>query len=594
MPPKKRKYDEQYIEFGFTCINKNGEDAPQCVICYQVLSVHSMKPALLKRHLQGNHPELQSKDADFFRRKRDNLKQAKLDGSGGPLVNFTQQRQGALMASYKVALRIAQQKKPHTIAENLLLPSAKDMVECIIGTDAAKKLSQIPLSNNSVQRRILEMSADIEQQVVSEIKCAKLGVFSIQLDESTDVSDLSQLLVYVKYIHGDKFKEEFLFCKPLLATTKGIDVFRIVNEYFSEHRLTWKNVLGVCTDGAPSMIGCKSGFQALVKKENQNGVFLHCMLHRQALAVKTMPDGLLSVMTQVIKMINFVKNSALKSRLFSQLCEENQAQFSRLLYYSEVRWLTRGASLKRVYDLKDELAQFCEEHKHTTNVFEQNGCKLAYLVDIYDRMNRINLQLQGQQVILSDVVDKLNSTQKKLQLWKNKVKDGDCSMFETLKRNLNDRPLPDDLGEDICNHLDALHSQFQHYFPDLNIATANLARNPFRCNEEDIGSSDTDIQEEFIDLQNDSFAKDCFKKSELISFWCQIADRYKKVAKHAMTALLPFPTSYLCEAGFSSMTHLKTKFRNRLDLEPDMRCACSKTTPRIDELVKKHQAQVSH
>ena len=217
-----------------------------------------MKPALLKRHLQGNHPELQSKDADFFRRKRDNLKQAKLDGSGGPLVNFTQQRQGALMASYKVALRIAQQKKPHTIAENLLLPSAKDMVECIIGTDAAKKLSQIPLSNNSVQRRILEMSADIEQQVVSEIKCAKLGVFSIQLDESTDVSDLSQLLVYVKYIHGDKFKEEFLFCKPLLATTKGIDVFRIVNEYFSEHRLTWKNVLGVCTDGAPSMIGCEA------------------------------------------------------------------------------------------------------------------------------------------------------------------------------------------------------------------------------------------------------------------------------------------------------------------------------------------------
>ena len=134
----------------------------------------------------------------------------------------------AIKASYLVTLRIAKAKKPHTIAEELLLPATKDIVRVMLGAEYINKLNTISLSNNTVSRRIDDMSADIMEQVIQEMKSAPLGIFSIQLDESTDVANSSQLLVYVRYIYEGDFKDEFLFCKPLETTTTARDVFHTV------------------------------------------------------------------------------------------------------------------------------------------------------------------------------------------------------------------------------------------------------------------------------------------------------------------------------------------------------------------------------
>jgi hypothetical protein len=59
-----------------------------------------------------------------------------------------------------------------------------------------------------------------------------------------------------------------LFCEPLLATTKVADVYQLIDEFFSKNGLDWKTKLGfICTDGAPSMLGMKSGIGALVQVE---------------------------------------------------------------------------------------------------------------------------------------------------------------------------------------------------------------------------------------------------------------------------------------------------------------------------------------
>jgi hypothetical protein len=44
--------------------------------------------------------------------------------------------------------------KPHTIAESLILPAAVDMAEIMLGEKEANKLKSIPLSDNTIQRRI--------------------------------------------------------------------------------------------------------------------------------------------------------------------------------------------------------------------------------------------------------------------------------------------------------------------------------------------------------------------------------------------------------------------------------------------------------
>ena len=56
------------------------------------------------------------------------------------------------------------------------------------------------------------------------------------------------------------------------------------------------------------------------------------------------------------------------------------------------------------------------------------------------------------------------------------------------------------------------------------------------------------------------------------------ADRCRSVdqlvpgrARNTVKALLPFPTTYLCEAGFSAVTATKTKYRNKLDISNTLR-----------------------
>jgi hypothetical protein len=71
---------------------------------------------------------------------------------------------------------VAQAKKPHTIADELVLPAAVDMCETLLGKQCDEKLKAIPLSDNTVSRSISEVS-----QLVERIGKSK---FALQHDES--------------------------------------------------------------------------------------------------------------------------------------------------------------------------------------------------------------------------------------------------------------------------------------------------------------------------------------------------------------------------------------------------------------------------
>ena len=57
--------------------------------------------------------------------------------------------------------------------------------------------------------------------------------------------------------------------------------------------------------------------------------------------------------------------------------------------------------------------------------------------------------------------------------------------------------------------------------------------------------------------------------------------------------IVPFATSYLCEAGFSSMAVVKIKYRTHINVERDIRVAVSEFLPRFDELCKNKQAHIA-
>ena len=110
------------------------------------------------------------------------------------------------MTSYEVAYLIAKDKKPNTIGEARIKPAAVSISQIMQRDKTADEVKQIPLSADTIRRRISEMSQDNKCQVNGRMK---RGKFSLQLDESTDVSGLAQLLVFVRYIANGSLKKTY-------------------------------------------------------------------------------------------------------------------------------------------------------------------------------------------------------------------------------------------------------------------------------------------------------------------------------------------------------------------------------------------------
>jgi len=592
---RKRKYSEELLKYGFTFILNAGIEKPQCVICSEILSAESMKPNKMKRHFDAKHPNFAGKDVQYFKNKADGLKKSRLDFDG----KYQQQNLAAIEASYLVAFRIAKAKKPHTIAEELLLPATKDIVRVMLGAEYVSKLNTISLSNNTVSRRINDMSADIMKQVIQEMKSAPLGIFSIQLDESTDVSNCSQLLVYVRYIFEGDFKDEFLFCKTLETTTTARDVFNEVGSFLQNHDISWENICGVCTDGAPAMLGCSSGFQQLVINASPKAIGTHCMIHRQVLATKTLPQEFRDIMKSVVSVVNFVKSSALNSRLFSKLCSEMDASYNVLLFHTDVRWLSRGKILKRVFDLRDEIKTFMNQKSKPQfeALFGDKNqlLKIAYLVDIFAILNELNMSLQGPNATCLDLSEKIRAFQLKLQLWQKKLDENKFYMLSNLSAFFEENDIEQETMNrtllSVKEHFKILEEEILKYFPNLPDTPFALARNPFTIKVEDVTDN---AQEEFIELITSDAAKTDFSSMPVSKFWIKSLQSYPVLSEIALRLILPFPTTYLCETGFSSLLLIKSKYRSRLVAEDDLRCALAKTAPRISDLARKKQAQPSH
>ena len=164
---------------------------------------------------------LKRKNESYFQRLGENAKRQRLDKSGV----IYQKKKGVVKASFEAALLVAKSMKALAIGESLVMPAAKILVKNVIGVEAASELETVSLSNSTVKNRMEEMPIDITDQVISRVKDSKFG-FYMQLDESTDITNNAQLLVYTTQNYDAK--NELLMSKELYSTTKRKDVFQTI------------------------------------------------------------------------------------------------------------------------------------------------------------------------------------------------------------------------------------------------------------------------------------------------------------------------------------------------------------------------------
>ena len=103
-------------------------------------------------------------------------------------------------------------------------------------------------------------------------------------------------------------------------------------------------------------------------------------------------------MKEVVGVVNFIKASAVNSRLFEQLRVDHGSQFQHLVFYSNVRWLSRGKLLHRVIDLRTKVQVFLNEknHRHAIRFQDKEWMlKIRYLNDIFTTLNELYTSMQG-------------------------------------------------------------------------------------------------------------------------------------------------------------------------------------------------------
>ena len=477
-----------------------------CLICSA--SVAGFLKENLERHYKTKHG--QSSTAKLEGKQRED-KIAKLTSSligssvGTIFRKIHQEGHNITKASFLISAEIARNMKPFSDGEYV-----KNSIVKFLETTCPEKLelvSKLSLSRNSVQRRIEDLSGEVTKDLSTRIK--NFEFFSIALDGSNDIVDTEQLVFYIRGINNDfRVTEELLTVKSMKQNAKGVDIFQEFNKTLIDFSLPVERLVGIATDGAPSMLGRITGFQGNVinwlESINLQKVFwVHCLIHQEALSTKKV--GFENIMKLVVKTVIFLRKNGTRHRKFKDFLEHVEAEYADVVYFTEVRWLSRGAVLARFWFLRHEIRVFMSDNG--LPVLELQDEKflmdLAFMVDITEHLSDLNKVLQGKDILVHRLVSTLKSFIKKLKLWIQQLKDQNFAHFSQLGTQKCSRT------EDYTTSLEYLLGDFNARFEDVGDLEQPLKIfcSPF---EVDIIVAPSDVQLELLDLQESEEPKGKF------------------------------------------------------------------------------------
>ncbi|XP_069498922.1 general transcription factor II-I repeat domain-containing protein 2-like [Ambystoma mexicanum] len=597
MMPRKRKIDSECRIFKeqwtYDYFFIQYKERAVCLICQNIVSV--FKEYNLRRHYETQHKD--KYDCLVGEVRKDKILKLKntLTAQQNTFVKQKQLNISSLRASFQVAKLIARTGRPFVEGEfvkECLLSVAKEMCP-----EKADLFSTVSLSGPTLTRRIEEMGDNLYQHLQNLTN--KRSYFSLALDESNDVRDSAQLLIFIRGTN-DNFEvtEELAALQSIKGTTTGEDIYEKVCQTLNGLELDWAKLASVTTDGAPSMVGSKKGVIARINQEMDkhnysHPIAIHCLIHQQALCSKSLKFD--SVMTIVVSCVNFIRAHALKHRQFQEFLSELNADYGDVLYHTEVRWLSRGRVLKRFYDLLPQITAFLLSKNKEVPELNDAEWKwhLAFLTDVTELLNSFNVQLQGKGKLICDMQSHVKAFEVKLGLLLKQVKEENFCHLPTTQNLLAEKPLVAFPNKTCVDSLEKLQKEFQFRFKELHLHEQGiqLFRNPFSI---DIENVDTIYPMELAELQNCDSLKDAFKSSSLHSFYASLpSETYPHLRNHALKMATIFGSTYVCEQTFSRMKHLKSPTRSR-HLHHLLRLAVTNMEPDIDHLVSQKQAHSSH
>ncbi len=93
---------------------------------------------------------------------------------------------------------LSKQWKPFSDGEEIVKPCQQIFAKYLCDKNIERKVGDIPLSKQSITRRTEELSLDVSEQVKGLAHACIF--FSLALDESTGISDVAQLIIFIRGI----------------------------------------------------------------------------------------------------------------------------------------------------------------------------------------------------------------------------------------------------------------------------------------------------------------------------------------------------------------------------------------------------------
>lgn len=594
-------------EFLFTSANEK----TICLICQQAV-------ALPKRgNLERHHATTHAKFKDLYplnsalRSKRiDELKRG-LKAQQSLFIAPTAKGKAATETSFRVSHILAKHKKPFTdgelIKEAMSVTADTLFADFKNKEDISAKIKSVPLGAPTVARRVESLSEDVSLQVLKDLSICEY--FSLQFDESTDATDTAQLSVFVRMVFTDfTVKEDFLALIPLKERTRGEDVYNAFKDFVREYKIPIHKIVSLTTDGAPAMIGVRSGFVALCRKDPDFPPFVnyHCVIHQQALAAKAIDMS--HVMNVVVKIVNSIRAKALQHRLFKSLLDELDSAYGDLILHADVRWLSRGKVLQRFLDLLPEIITFLKSRNEEYEQLSDDAwlLDLGFLTDLTAKLNDLNRELQGKDRDIGHMISAVEAFKVKLSLWTTHLTHARLTHFpnlENVSQNLTDKTAFH--PEQFCAHLNKLTSEFDRRFVEVQDMgqVVGFVSNPFLSIDieqlsvkmQEVFTLPTGVDMEIIEIQSDIELKARARDQD---FWSLVSrEKYPLIVSCALKLKAYFGSTYLCEMAFSQMKIIKSKYRTRMTdahLTDCLRLAITNYQPDFKRLADNVQSQQSH
>nr|XP_030727814.1 general transcription factor II-I repeat domain-containing protein 2 isoform X2 [Globicephala melas] len=495
------------------------QNIPTCLICKQSMSVS--KEYNLRRHYQTNH----SKHYD----------------------QYTEKMRDEKLQELKKGLR------------KYLLGSSD-----IVCPEQKRVFANVSPKENPAVQPIEDVAGNLWEKLREKIR--SFVAYSIAIDEITDINNTTQLAIFIRGVDENfDVSEELLDTVPMTGTKSGNEIFLRVEKSLKKFNIDWSKLVSVASTGTPAMVDANDGLVTKLKSKvamackGSDLKSVCCIIHPESLcAQKLKMDHIMSV---VVNAVNWICSRGLNHSEFTTLLYELDSQYGSLLYYTEIKWLSRGLVLKRFFDSLEEIDSFMSSRgKPLPQLSSQDWIKdLAFLVDMTMHLNTLNLSLQGHSQIVTQMYDLIRAFLAKLCLWETHLARNNLAHFPTLKsvsRNESD-------GLNYIPKIVELKTEFQKRLSDFKVYESELTlfSSPFSMKIESVQEA---LQMEVIDLQCNTVLKTKYDKVGIPEFYKYLWSSYPKYKTHCAKILSMFGSTYICEQLFSIMKLSKTEYCSQL------------------------------